>query len=88
MSNKVFILSNPQKPSEFILQQFEGLTIAKQTNVHLICSEVTPLAELAPTEKDHVQGIFLKTLIRLQRAIAPLSQMYLHRRINMHAKAP
>lgn len=56
----MFVLSNPQKPSEFLLQQSEGLTTAKQTQVHLICSEITPQAELALTEKNQVQGVFLK----------------------------
>lgn len=56
----MFVLSNPQKPSEFLLQQSEGLTTAKQTQVYLICSEITPQAELALTEKNQVQGVFLK----------------------------
>lgn len=65
LSNKVVISFNSQKASEFILQQFENLTITEQGNAHLSCSEVAAWEELAPIEKNHDQGIFLKTLIRL-----------------------
>lgn len=83
---KMFVLSNPRKPSEFLLQQSEGLATAQQTKVHLICSEITPQAELALTENNQVQGIFLKHS-------SDFKESKLHcpkctcRCINMHSKA-
>lgn len=71
----MFVLSNPQKPSEF-----------QWTKVHLIRSEITPQAELALTEKNQVQGIFL-------RNSSDFKEPQLHcpkctcRSINMHSKA-